>query len=508
VNPVVLRVEGLSKRFGGRRALDEVSIEVREHEVVGLVGANGAGKSTLLKVLAGLCRADGGRIVLRGRPVSPQSASEAGDAGIGMVCQEQSLLPNVSVAENIMLGHEDAALSAGFYRWRALHALAARQLAKLGSSIPPAARTDSLPFAERHMVELAKALAVEERTPHEPVILLDEPTSMLDAGQAETVLAQVERLRERASVVFVSHRLDEVMRVCDRVYVMTDGRCIAQRERDSYRVAELQQLMLGRALQSDGGQHAAARPASRSAVVLSVRALSRAAAYHAVNFDLHAGEVLGLAGEAGSGRESLCRCLFGAEAPDRGEILLDGRAIRLDEPADAVRLRIAYVPAERSLEGLVARFSVRENLTLAGLGALRRGPFIDLAREKALARDWIERLRISPATPGTPELPAQHLSGGNQQKLVLAKWLVAGAPKVLILDHPLRGLDAGARTDIIRLIRELAQGGTGILLIADALDELVALSDSVLVMKDGAVSGRFPATGTPVSKLQILERMV
>jgi ribose transport system ATP-binding protein len=505
VNPTLLRVEGLRKQFGGTRALDDVSIEVREREVVGLVGANGAGKSTLLRVLAGQCRADGGRIVLRGQPISPRSAADAGNAGIGMVFQEQSLLPNVSVAENIMLGHEEPALHAGFYRWRTLHALAARQLAKLGCSIAPAARTDSLSFAERQMVELAKALAVEERTQHEPLILLDEPTSMLDAGQIETVLAHIERLRARASVVFVSHRLDEVMRVCDRLYVMTDGRCVAQRERGSFQAADLQQLMLGRALKTDGGRHAAAPPTSGSAVILSLRELSRAKAYRAVSFDLHAGEVLGLAGEAGSGRESLCRTLFGAEAPDSGEILLDGQPIRLGEPADAARLGIGYVPAERRLEGIVAGMSVRENLTLAHVGRLRRGPFIDLARERALVRGWMERLRIQPVAP---EMPAHHLSGGNQQKLVLAKWLMAGPPKLLILDHPLRGLDVGAKTEIMRLIRELARDGIGILLIADTLGELVALSDSVVVMKDGVVSGRFPATGTPVSELQLLERMI
>ncbi|HSW07196.1 sugar ABC transporter ATP-binding protein [Aquabacterium sp.] len=508
MNKTVLRVEGLRKQFGGTRALDDVSIELREREVLGVVGANGAGKSTLLKVLAGQCRADGGRIVLRGRPISPRSGADANDAGIGMVFQEQSLLPNVSVAENILLGHEDAALHAGFYHWRTLNALAARQLAKLGCSIAPAARTDSLSFAERQMVELAKVLAIEERTQHEPVILLDEPTSMLDAGQIETVLTQIERLRGRASVVFVSHRLDEVMRVCDRLYVMSDGCCVAQRERGSYQVADLQQLMLGRAVNAEDGPRAAPLPTSRSAVMLSVRALSRARNYHAVSFDLHAGEVLGLAGGAGSGCESLCRSLFGAEAPDSGEIVLDGKPVRLNEPADAVRLGIGYVPAERRLEGIVAGLSVRENLTLAHLEGLRRGPFIDLARERELVSGWIDRLRIKPTTPEMPETPAHHLSGGNQQKLVLAKWLITGQPKLLILDHPLRGLDVGAKTEIMRLIRELAGSGIGILLIADTLDELVALSDAVLVMKDGGVSGRFPATGTPVSELQILERMV
>jgi ribose transport system ATP-binding protein len=224
-----------------------------------------------------------------------------------------------------------------------------------------------------------------------------------------------------------------------------------------------------------------------------------------VSFELGAGTVLGLAGAEGSGRDSLCRTLFGAEAPDAGDILLDGQVVRLAGPADAVQKGIAYVPAERQAEGIVAGMSLSDNMTLVQLDSLRRGPFIDLGRERQLVERWIDRLRITPAAPQTP---ARQLSGGNQQKLVLAKWLVARDPKILILDRPLRGLDAGARADIVGLVRELAARGIAILLMADTLDELVAMSDSVVVMRDGRVSGRFPATEAAPSKQQILERMV
>ena len=645
MSQAVLCVEGVSKHFAGIRALEQVSIEVRDHEVVGLVGANGAGKSTLLKVLAGLCRPDSGRIVLRGQAITLKDVCAAADAGIGMVFQEQSLLPNLSVAENILLGHEGAALRAGFYNWSALHALAAAQLDKLGCTISPSAQTDTLSFAERQVVELAKVLTLEERAQHPPVILLDEPTSMLDAGQLEIVLARIERLRGRACVVFVSHRLDEVLRLCDRIYVMRDGRCVAERAREGCKAADLQQLMLGPGVgdgrqgmpgpasqsakvdsarlrfhliaphshplsrgvgayassangldslsrererfdpqvcgrarlpspaggrrvgdEGDrkssgldkrpplqganrlaslfryaGGQHAVRNPcfspnplpqagegASFSLAKmgeyllspgegmrlhtdsyrtnrLSVHALSRAGSYQSVSFELRAGEVLGIAGVEGSGRESLCRTLFGAEAPDSGEIVLDGQPVRLARPADAVRLGIGYVPAERHVEGIVAGLSVRENMTLAHLDQLRRGPFIDLAREKALVGSWIARLRIKPCTAHTP---VHHLSGGNQQKLVLAKWLIARTPKILILDHPLRGLDIGAKAEIVPLIRQLATSGIGIVLIADTFDELIALSDAILVMRDGVVSGHFPAAAAKPSELQILERMV
>ncbi|HTO67601.1 MAG TPA: sugar ABC transporter ATP-binding protein [Bradyrhizobium sp.] len=503
----VLRAEGVTKSFAGVRVLDDVSIEVCAREVVGVVGENGAGKSTLLMMLAGLCRPDCGRIVLRGKTIRLGRISDAAAAGIGMVCQEPSLLPNLSVAENILLGHEDAALRVGvFYDWDALHALAKAQLERLGLGILPSAQTDTLSFAERQMVEMAKVLAIEERTQQEPLILLDEVTSMLDADQTETVLTQLESLRNRASIVFVSHRLDEVLRLCDRIYIMRDGRCVAQRNRGCADIADLQQLMLVRDRVGEYGNRAAPAPKREASVSLSVRAISRANSYQSVSFELRAGEVLGIAGGRRSGHESLCRTLFGAEKPDSGEIVLDGRSVSFADPADAVRLGIGYVPAERSAEGIVDRLSVRKNMTLAHLDGLCRGPVIDFRRERQLVIRWIERLHIKLRSA---DAPAYHLSGGNQQKLVLAKWLIARTPKILILDHPLRGIDAGTRVEITSLIHDLAQRGVSIVLIADTLDELIALSDRIIVMKDGAVCGSFPALspGKP-SVRQILEVMV
>ena len=244
--PFPSRVEGLSKSFARVRRLDNVSLDIRPHGVVGLVGENGAGKSTLLKVLAGVLCADRGHVILRGEVVRPGSVAAAAACGIGIVFQEQALLPNVTVAENILLGHEGRAARAGFYDWSKLYALAAIQLEKLGAGISPSARTDLLSFGERQLVEIARALAIEDCIPYEPIILFDEPTSMLDANGIETVLGHVERLRRRASVVFVSHRLDEVLRVSDRICVMVDGRCVATRDRQLYTIADLKRLMLGR----------------------------------------------------------------------------------------------------------------------------------------------------------------------------------------------------------------------------------------------------------------------
>jgi ribose transport system ATP-binding protein len=500
----VLRVEKLSKRFAEVQALDEVSIEIGAHEVVGLVGENGAGKSTLLKVLAGLYSFNSGRIVLRGREVSLRSVAEANDAGIGMVFQEQSLLPNISVAENIMLGCEGEALSLGFYRWSKLYQLAAAQLEQLASEISPSAHIDSLSFAERQVVEFAKVLGIAERSRQEPIILLDEPTSVLEAQEVDIVLALVKRLRELASVVFVSHRLDEVLQVSDRVYVMTNGRSVAERVPATSNIAELQQLMLGHELSQEYGKKARRWSWEGSGVRLSVRHLSCRRKFEAVSLDLRAGEILGIAGVQGSGRESLCRALFGAEAPDGGEFLIDGVPMRFNEPGDAVRVGVGYMPAERRTEGIIGGLSVKENMTLAHLAEMMRGPLIDLKREKAVALRWIDRLRIK--TPSA-ETPAANLSGGNQQKVGLTKWLIATNPKILVLDHPMRGLDVGAKAEIFALIRELAQSGIGILLIADTLEELIALSDTIVVMRDGRITGRFAASEAPATPLQILELM-
>jgi len=500
----VLRVENLSKGFPGLQALDGVSIEINSHEVVGLIGENGAGKSTLLKVLAGLYPADQGRILLRGRETSFRSVAAAADAGIGLVFQEQSLLPNVSVAENILLGYEGEAVRFGLYDWRSLYRLAAVQLDKLGSKIPPDAATQSLSFADRQIVEFAKVLTIEERTRHEPVILLDEPTSVLESEEVDRIIALIKRLRERASVVFVSHRLDEVLRVSDRVYVMTNGRCVAERDPRHCDVAELQQLMLGRELSIAYDNRSARPSAAPDNVRLRVRDLSQAGRYEGISFDLRGGEVLGLAGVQGSGRDALCRTLFGAESADSGQFLIDGAFVRFENPADAVEAGVGYVPAERRVEGIIGGLSVKENMTLAHLREVMRGPFIDPRREGNLAARWIDRLRIK--TP-SPKTPTGNLSGGNQQKVVLTKWLIAKDLKILVLDHPMRGLDVGAKAEIFTLIHDLARSGIGILLIADTLEELIALSDTIVVMRDGRISGRFQSSEPP-TQLQILERMV
>jgi ribose transport system ATP-binding protein len=499
----MLRIEHLHKRYGAVRALDDVSLQVAEHEIVGLLGENGAGKSTLLKILAGNCRPDGGRILLRGEEVRLDSPRVAAAAGIGIAMQEQSLLPNLSVAENVMLGHEGAALRGGFYDWARLHALAAARLRTLEADIDPCARTETLSFAERQMVELARAFAIEERGHQAPLILLDEPTATLGDGQRRAVLAAIQRSRGRASVLLVSHRIEELMQLCERIYVLAEGRVAAERRRGGCTVAELQQLMF------DPSTCSSAQPPTETLphpgrVVLSVRGLRRAGQYQPVDFDVRSGEVLGLAGMVGSGREGLCRTLFGLEPPDGGQMLLDGRPVRWRGPADAVRSGVGYVPVERGTEGLVGEMSVAENMTLAHLEEVSRGPFIARPRERALVARWVEQLRLKATHSG---MPAQRLSGGNQQKLVLAKWLLSHRLRVLLLDHPCRGLDVGARAEAVAAIRSAARAGVAIVLVADLSEDLVGLSDRLLVMKAGMATALFDCAAARPSDAQVLECM-
>ena len=500
-----LSVEGLTKRYPGVTALDGMSLEVRPREVVGLVGENGAGKSTLLKTLVGLVRPDAGTIRVRGEPVALRGVAHAASVGIGMVFQEQSLVPNITVAENILLGAEQTCVRTGIYRWRELRALAQAQLDKIGCTVSPSARTDTLTFAQRQMVEVAKVLTIEERTSHEPVILLDEPTSVLESDEIATLFTQIERLRQRASVVFVSHRLDEVLQVSDRVYVLRNGRVVAEANPRTVGAADLHLLLIGREVDGSHYHDDAQKPCDGAPVRVRVEGLTTGGC-RGVDLEIRAGEVLGVAGVQGSGREEVCRALFGATRALRGRVTLDGRPLRLGSPRAAVRAGIGYVPAERRTDGIVPPMSVAENLSLSHVDRVCRGPLLQPRRERRLVDRWVQRLGIKTPSPSTP---IGTLSGGNQQKVVLARWMLCDDLKLLILDHPTRGLDVGAKSDVYALIRELAAAGCAVLLLSDTLEEMIALSHRVVVMKDGEVVTTIDTPpGAKPDPVVILEEMV
>src|SRR5512133_4375860 len=340
---VMLEVRGVSKSFPGVKALDHVSFEVRRNEIVGLVGENGAGKSTLLKILIGAYQPDGGELLVNGQPAHPRSVKEASDYGLAMVFQEQSLLSNLTVRENIFLGNEEAFIHFGVIDWRKMDEAARQQLAKVEMDLDPSTYTDTLNFANRQMVELARVMTLEDRTRRHPIIILDEPTTVLESAEVKVLFDRLRNLKERASIIFVSHHLDEILEITDRVYVFKDGKNVTERKTSETSVGELHRLMVGRELKGEYYREGK-QIAPGNDVVLGIRNLNKQATYHDVSLDVHAGEIVGLAGVLGSGREEVCRTVAGIVKPDSGEVFICGQRLALGAPANSIKAGVGYVP--------------------------------------------------------------------------------------------------------------------------------------------------------------------
>jgi ribose transport system ATP-binding protein len=500
----VLRLENVTRRFGIVNALTDVTLEIRPHEVVGLIGENGAGKSTLLKILSGNDLPDSGSFVLRGKATRFNSVADAMSNGVAMVHQEQSLLPNVTVAENVLLGNEGNSVRGGFYSWRRLRARAQKHLDEVRSSANPAAIAETLTFAERQMVEVAKALATGDSAHSEPVILLDEPTSVLESGDVQTLFEVIRKVKNQASVVFVSHRLEEVLEICDRVYVMRDGRVVDEVVPSEVDVDELFRLMVGREL-SSGYFREDLSEEPQSATRLSVEGLS-GNGFRDVSLTVRRGEIVSLLGVQESGRENLGRCLFGALPTTTGRVTIDGESTPLRSTRSAVEAGIGYLPSERKVDGAVLAMSVADNMTLAHPEVVSVAGTLRPRTVDSTVRSWIERLAIK--TPG-PDTAIRNLSGGNQQKVVLAKWMLDPNLRVLILDTPTRGLDVGAKSEVYAILHGLAARGVAIVLLADSLEEGIYLSHRVITMKDGSVTAEFRCRpGDRPSRTAIIERML
>jgi ribose transport system ATP-binding protein len=499
----MLTLKNVTKRFPGVLALDDVSIEIRPNEIVGLIGENGAGKSTLMKLLTGAYRQDSGEIALNGKPLAIRSPRDATAKGIAMVYQEQSILPNLTVAENLFLGREEDFVSFGRLDWTRLRRAAQKELANVHLDVDPLMPCEALSFGQRQMVELARALSLASRANGMPVVLLDEPTSVLEAAEIDILFRLVRELKSRASFVFVSHRLDELLSLSDRVYVMKDGRVVSEMASESASVSRLHELMVGRSLNGEYYRENLQKP-FRSEVALKVSHASLSPALKDVSFEVHRGEVFGVAGVVGSGREELCRVIAGLEKLDAGEVIVGDTRLK-PQANHAVALGIGYVPRERKIEGLVTQMSVAQNLTLPRLHAVSHGGVVRRAKERALADEWIARLHIK--APG-PDASCRNLSGGNQQKVVLAKWRFADS-RILVLDHPTRGLDVGAKEEVYQLIRELTAEGVAVVLTGDTLEEILGLSHRVMVMRDGRAEVIMPCeVGRKPSQVDVVEHMV
>jgi len=499
-NQPLLRMEGIRKVFSGVVALDGVDCTVERGEVHALVGENGAGKSTLIKIMTGAYRRDGGRVLLEGREVNFRSPEEAQAEGVVAVYQEVNLLTFRSVAENIFLGREPRRM--GFIDWKKMNADAGAILTRLGLDIDPAATLGTLNIALRQMVAIARGVSFGAK-----VVVLDEPTSSLTEHEVSILYDVIRRLKaEGVGVVYISHRFDELYTVCDRVTVLRDGKFVATRPLEGLEKIDLVCLMLGKQrdeLRKSGatafGEHGA--KAADEKPLLSAKNLTRGRKLDRVSLEAARGEIVGMAGLLGSGRTETARAIFGADPVDEGTVELEGKPLSLSAPRDAIEAGLAFLTEDRKAEGIIPELSVRENLTLAALPEMTKLGIVSRAKQNEIVERFMKRLGIKASSA---EQKIRELSGGNQQKVLLARWLCKN-PKFLILDEPTRGIDIGAKGEIQALINELAGSGLGVLMISSELEELVEGSSRVVVMRDGRAVAEL--RGAEISQDSIIRAM-
>lgn len=461
---------GARVQFGGNEVLKGVDLELLPGEVHAITGENGAGKSTLAKVLAGIYRPSGGHVEVNGTPVTFRTASDAVAAGVALVHQEPMTFDDLTVAENIFLSSRPR--KGGLVDWAAMNARSAEILQGLGQPIDPRMPVGKLSLAGRQMVEVAAAVAQSAR-----VILLDETTAALSPGEVDELFRVVRRLRDEGCAIgIVSHRLPEVFSLCDRVTVLRDGAKVGEIRPSESDIPSVVRMMVGRDLET-----AARATTSPGNAVISVKGL-RVKGVDGVDLEVRRGEIVALAGLVGSGRTEIAHAIFGIDRLDAGQVELEGRPISLRGPREALRAAIALVPEDRLMHGVVAEMSLAENVSLPVLGRLGR-PFLHEKAERGMTQTWIDRLKV---VCRSPRQPISQLSGGNQQKLVIGKWLGI-EPKLLIVDEPTRGVDVGAKAAVHQLMRELAEGGLAILAISSDLPEVLTIADRVLVMREGKI---------------------
>jgi len=487
-----IRFEHISKRFPGARALDDVSFEIAAGSCHALCGENGAGKSTLGKILAGIHSADSGQLLLFGQPVSFSGPEQALAAGVGMVHQELAFCENLSVAENLCLGRLPA--SGGFLDRRAMRRQAEDRLSAIGAQIDVRRRVGDLTTGQQQMLQIASAVGTGAT-----IIVFDEPTSSLTQHEAEKLYDLIGQLRARGvTSIYVSHRMEEIFRLCDTVTVLRDGTHVATTPTAGLTQSALVQMMIGRPLDEYFPSHIHAQSGDE---LLRVEGFSSPGKFHDVSFTLRAGEVLGFAGLVGAGRSEVAQALFGLDPGATGRVTIRGRAIRLTGPRDAMREGVGLVPEDRKRQGLVLSMTALANTTLPFLGRMSRWSFIKRRSERSLVGSYFERLRVRAPTV---DVVTAGLSGGNQQKLVLAKWLAANC-QILILDEPTRGVDVGAKAEIHALIDELASRGAAVLLISSELPEIVNLCTRIIVLREGRIAGELPrATATQDALMRLM----
>jgi len=483
----MLSLSGISKRFPGVRALHKVGLELRAGEVTALIGENGAGKSTLVKILTGILQPDEGEIHVDGKRITCAGPRDAWAAGISAIHQEAVMFDELSVAENIFMGHMPLAAS-GRVNWYDMKVRTRHMLKRLDADFDAGALLKTLSVAQKHLVEIARALSHDAR-----IIIMDEPTSALSAREIADLFLIIEQLKKHdCAILFISHKFDEIFRVADRWSCLRDGEQVGAGAMADVSQADLVRLMVGRAIDSVYPK----RDARPGQVVLEAEDLSNATEFDGVSFTLRAGQIIGFYGLVGAGRSEAMQGLFGLSPLTRGAIRIDGKAADIHSPDDAIRAGLAYVPEDRQAQGAVLPFGVRANITLASLGAHARHGFISYARELATTRRFGARLSVKAANW---EQELATLSGGNQQKVVIGKWL-ASKPRILILDEPTKGIDIGSKAAVHEFMGELAGEGLAILLVSSELPEVMGMADDIIVMHEGRIVKRF-ASGEATAEM-------
>jgi ribose transport system ATP-binding protein len=480
----ILSMHIIHKRFAGVHALKGVSLDLNSGEILGLIGENGSGKTTLMRVLMGIERRDEGTIVLHGSELNILKPIEAYERGIGMVFQEQALFPNLSVAENIFLGHEELMQTAGILHWKQIRDEAKNVLKQVGlTDLNPKTRLERLSFSQRQMVEIGRVLYSAFRTDKQVIIILDEPTTVLSPNEVGNLFKIINSLRQHAAFVFISHHLDEIIKYTDRVVVLKDGENVGEEITGKTSIKVLQELMVGREFSTDFYFAKDLRLPEKD-VVLQLNGIS-AKSVKKVNFALHRGEILGIAGLMGCGKEDLAKIIFGDTQIQEGTITLENGVTLQNKIAAAVNSGIGYLPSDRRADGIMAGLSVITNTTIANLESyVKAGLYLNKYSEQHTMDEFIKKLRIK--TP-SGKTKIMNLSGGNQQKVILARWLCR-KPSILLMEQPTRGIDVGAKQEIYRLMRELVNQGISILVMSDEMPELIGLCNRILTMKQGRIT--------------------
>jgi inositol transport system ATP-binding protein len=478
---IVLEMRGITKAFPGVLALDNMHLKVREGTVHVLVGENGAGKSTLMKILSGVYAIDAGEVYFKGEQLDHQDTAAALGRGISMIHQELSPVLDMTIAENIFLGREPAIAATGllsrFVDFKAMNSETQSLLDRLGLKYKPETRMRDLSIAAMQLIEIVKAISRKAS-----LVIMDEPTSAISDTEVAMLFRQIAELKaNNVAVIYITHKMDEIFQIADDITVMRDGQFIAAGPASDYDETKLISQMVGRTISSIFPKE----EVEIGEEVLSVRNLTRDGVFENISFSVRAGEIVGFSGLIGAGRTEVARVIFGLDAADRGEVVLNGAVLTLKSPSDAIAHGIAMVSEDRKAEGLVLCRSVLENISLANLGKFASGPFLRHAAEEGAAQKMIKMLQIK--TPDSAMI-VENLSGGNQQKIVLAKWLL-GDLKLLILDEPTRGIDVGSKSEIHKLMTQFARQGLAIIMISSELPEILGMSDRVVVMSEGRIAG-------------------